>query len=222
MPNTFTVFLLHFSLWGTPHQTLWQEELEFAAMRIEALKLARQIALSSLRSKVPALCLPCVCECAQPGEPSAACPGAPWGIPAACWQQSWHRNAVTPLTPQLTTGKKQQQRSFQLEMDSAVQVCHFSGARFVLKYLMVKNTRPALAIRTFCLLLVFSAWSQTPLTLESEEFSRPCPQTVEERHCSMLGRATELPRKKGLTTQCVFIHKDLNLAFSLLLPGPAG
>ncbi|NWW38610.1 TACC2 protein, partial [Panurus biarmicus] len=32
-----------------------QEELEFAAMRIEALKLARQIALSSLRSKVPAL-----------------------------------------------------------------------------------------------------------------------------------------------------------------------
>lgn len=35
-------------------------------MRIEALKLARQIALSSLRSKVPALCLPCVCECAQP------------------------------------------------------------------------------------------------------------------------------------------------------------
>lgn len=37
-----------------------QEELEFAAMRIEALKLARQIALSSFRSEVPGLCLPCV------------------------------------------------------------------------------------------------------------------------------------------------------------------
>lgn len=37
-----------------------QEELEFAAMRIEALKLARQIALSSFCSEVPGLCLPCV------------------------------------------------------------------------------------------------------------------------------------------------------------------
>lgn len=34
-----------------------------------------------------------------------------------------------PLTPQLTTGKKQQQRSFQQEMDSAVQVCHFSWSK---------------------------------------------------------------------------------------------
>ncbi|KFU94438.1 Transforming acidic coiled-coil-containing protein 2, partial [Chaetura pelagica] len=37
-----------------------QEELEFAAMRIEALKLARQIALASFCSQVPSLCLPCV------------------------------------------------------------------------------------------------------------------------------------------------------------------
>ncbi|XP_026707352.1 transforming acidic coiled-coil-containing protein 2 [Athene cunicularia] len=42
-----------------------QEELEFAAMRIEALKLARQITLSSFRSEVSGLCLPCVCESAQ-------------------------------------------------------------------------------------------------------------------------------------------------------------
>lgn len=41
----------------------WQEELEFAAMRIEALKLARQITLSSFNSldtevsPVPAVCV---------------------------------------------------------------------------------------------------------------------------------------------------------------------
>lgn len=91
----FSVLTTLFSLWGPPHPTLWQEELEFAAMRIEALKLARQIALSSLRSKVPGVCLPCVCECAQPGEPSAACPGAPWGdtrsmLAAELTQKRWH------------------------------------------------------------------------------------------------------------------------------------
>lgn len=32
---------------GGSHPPLWQEELEFAIMRIEALKLARQIALAA-------------------------------------------------------------------------------------------------------------------------------------------------------------------------------
>lgn len=168
----YHVLTTFFSPWGPPHRTLWQEELEFAAMRIEALKLARQIALSSLRSKVPALCLPCVCECAQPGEPSAAVPaaagaGAPLGgHPGACWQQSWHRNAVTRPTHTPINNRQEAAASLPQEVDSAVQVCRSSAARFVLKYLVVKNTRPALAVRTFCLSLVFSAWSQTPLTLK--------------------------------------------------------
>lgn len=39
---------------------LWQEELEFAVMRIEALKLARQIALAS-RGRQDAKVLVCRC-----------------------------------------------------------------------------------------------------------------------------------------------------------------
>lgn len=115
-------------------------------MRIEALKLARQIALSSLRSKVPALCLPCVCECAQPGEQSAACPGAPWGdtssMLAAELAQKCSHPTHTPIN-----NRREAAAFLQQEMDfsavSVAMVCCFSEERFVLKYLMVKNTRPS-------------------------------------------------------------------------------
>lgn len=70
--NIFAMFLMHFFPLACSQPNTWQEELEFAAMRIEALKLARQITLSSFRSEVPVLCLPRVCECAQTKKPSAA------------------------------------------------------------------------------------------------------------------------------------------------------
>lgn len=116
---------------------------------------------------VPALCV-WVCP-AWGAECCFSWSRAPWalgGHPGACWQQSWHKNAVTRPTHTPINNRQEAAAFLPQEMDSAVQVCHSSAARFVLKYLVVKNTRPALAIRTFCLSLVFSAWSQTPLTLK--------------------------------------------------------
>lgn len=61
--ETFTSCLGAFPLRLTPAP--WQEELEFAIMRIEALKLARQIALAS-RSRQDAKVLVCCCRALPP------------------------------------------------------------------------------------------------------------------------------------------------------------
>lgn len=64
------------------------------------------------------------------------------------------------------------------EMDSAVQVavCHFSEATFVLKYLVVKNTRPALAIRIF---------SAGIFSLKSDAFDSQCLELRSSVHLAL-------------------------------------
>lgn len=71
--ETLLSVLMHFPTVCSP-QPLGQEELEFAVMRIEALKLARQIALASRSrqdTKVP------VCRCSALPSGNAVCHGVP-------------------------------------------------------------------------------------------------------------------------------------------------